>query len=376
MSTDERAGEAEEGAAPVGREPWLAALLSGIWPGVGQMHAGEPTRGAWLAAAYLAAAITFGWHMVAERGDMRIAVVAVLAMSALAVGSMVDAHHRVRDANAPEFEEARRRQPDPWKAAWLSRVVPGLGHFYIGRRPVGIAFLIGAGAIALVRPKPVGDVLYTALAIAAVGLAYLEAPVRRESSSRAIVAIGVVIFAMSLGALAATGWFRSNVAQAFRVPSESMLPTLRPGDYVWVARGADYVPRRRDLLTYRPSDHPETAMVKRVVGLPGDTLELRDKVLWVNGLKLFEPYAWHADSTVYPANLAVRDNYGPVVVPEDAWFVLGDNRDNSNDSRMTGFVAAANVIGRAYRIYWPLDRAGALRWVGPVPDERRAGAWR
>jgi signal peptidase I len=102
-------------------------------------------------------------------------------------------------------------------------------------------------------------------------------------------------------------------------------------------------------------------MVKRVVGLPGDTVELRDKKVWVNGLKLYEPYAWRADSTVYPANLAPRDNFGPVTVPERAWFVLGDNRDNSNDSRMTGCVAASSVIGRAYRIYWPLDRAGPPR---------------
>ena len=101
--------------------------------------------------------------------------------------------------------------------------------------------------------------------------------------------------------------------------------------------------------------------VKRVIGLPGETVEVQDKAVYINGRKLDEPYKIHVDSTDIqrrpwtPEELKIRDNYGPVTVPPDSYFVMGDNRDNSNDSRYWGFVTWDEIIGKPLFVYWSYE---------------------
>jgi signal peptidase I len=98
-----------------------------------------------------------------------------------------------------------------------------------------------------------------------------------------------------------------------------------------------------------------------VIGLPGETVEVRNKGVYINGNKLDEPYKIHVDSTTYspdpwtPEELKVRDNYGPVTVPPGSYFVMGDNRDNSNDSRYWGFVTWDEIIGKPLFVYWSYE---------------------
>lgn len=177
-------------------------------------------------------------------------------------------------------------------------------------------------------------------------------------------------------ALAVAIVLKTFVVQAFFIPSGSMEPTLDPGDRVLVQKVV-YGPDRGDVIVFsdpqgRPGpdrgivggfvhwlsstlgiERPEHEdFIKRVIGLPGETVELRDGRLFVDGVRIREPYLKGAVDT--------RD-YGPVRVPEDSLFVLGDNRLNSNDSRFgLGFVPVDKVVGRAFAIVWPPSRVG---WI-------------
>lgn len=177
-------------------------------------------------------------------------------------------------------------------------------------------------------------------------------------------------------ALAVAIVLKTFVVQAFFIPSGSMEPTLEPGDRVLVQKVV-YGPDRGDVIVFsdpqgRPGpdrgivggfvhwlsstlgiERPEHEdFIKRVIGLPGETVELRDGRLFVDGVQIREPYLKGAVDT--------RD-YGPVKVPEGALFVLGDNRLNSNDSRFgLGFVPVDKVVGRAFAIVWPPSRVG---WI-------------
>ncbi len=119
--------------------------------------------------------------------------------------------------------------------------------------------------------------------------------------------------------------------------------------------------KRLDIIAFKSPTDGNIPFVKRVIGLPGDTVEVRSKGLYINGNKLDEPYKIHVDSTIYssdpwtPEELKVRDNYGPVTVPPNSYFVMGDNRDNSNDSRYWGFVTWNEIIGKPLFVYWSYE---------------------
>ena len=166
--------------------------------------------------------------------------------------------------------------------------------------------------------------------------------------------------------------FTSYIAQATQVPTESMKPTILVGDHFFLDKIAfpanypsflrPYLPQRSvnrgDIVAFKSPVDGNIPFVKRVIGISGDTVMLKDKNLYINGNKLEEPYKIHVDSTVYeedpwtPEELKVRDNYGPVTVPPDNYFVMGDNRDNSNDSRYWGFITRNEIIGKPLFIYW------------------------
>lgn len=189
---------------------------------------------------------------------------------------------------------------------------------------------------------------------------------------------------------------RTFVVEAFRIPTGSMENTLLVGDFLLVNKavyGAQVPgtginlpafddPERLDVLVFSPPHEPNKNYVKRVVGVPGDTLMMRDKTLFVNGAPQREPFArqtdtardifvpgmlWQrsflldgADAELYRPS---RDNWGPITIPHDYFFMLGDNRDDSEDSRYWGLVHESAVKGRPIFIYYSFDS----RDVNPVP---------
>lgn len=146
-----------------------------------------------------------------------------------------------------------------------------------------------------------------------------------------------------------------SVAQAFQVEQYSMEPTLLPRDRVLVDKFFFRMrqPHRGDVIVLRYPLNPQRNYIKRIVALPGDTLQVTDGKLSINGRRMREPYI----------NGMAQGNYGPVTVPQDAFFVMGDNRNNSEDSRAFGALKKEFVVGQALLIYWPLSHARVLgRW--------------
>jgi signal peptidase I len=193
---------------------------------------------------------------------------------------------------------------------------------------------------------------------------------------------------------------RTFVVEAFRIPTGSMEETLLVGDFLLVNKavyGAEIPgtelrlpaftePHRGDVVVFTPPHEPAKNYVKRLVGEPGDTLEMRRKRLYLDGVPVEEPYAHYSDRTgdaVHPdmawqSNHLIarqargyhptRDNWGPLVVPDGQYFMLGDNRDNSEDSRYWGFVPRSSIHGRPWFVYYSFDAAlpGAFPWLRDV----------
>lgn len=203
---------------------------------------------------------------------------------------------------------------------------------------------------------------------------------------------------------------RTFVIEAFQIPTASMENTLLVGDFLLVNKmvygaeipGTDIElpafddPERGDVVVFEPppsaNQPPRTNYVKRIVGVPGDTLQMRNAGLIVNGLALEEPYA-HSSRRLGDVPSAhfswqrrylvgqprrrgyrpTRDNWGPIVVPADSFFVMGDNRSNSEDSRYWGFVPRDAIKGRPMIVYYSYDRrvpSGVMPWLTEIRWDR------
>jgi signal peptidase I len=168
-------------------------------------------------------------------------------------------------------------------------------------------------------------------------------------------------------------FIRTFVVQAFKIPTGSMENNLLIGDHLLVNKfiygsTATALERallpmrvigRGDIVVFKFPQEPDRDFIKRVIGLPGETLEVRNKTVYINGTALDEPYV-HFLVPPDPegqevAASGVRESYGPVTVPADQYFVMGDNRDNSQDSRWWGYLPRDLVKGKALMIYWSFD---------------------
>ena len=168
-------------------------------------------------------------------------------------------------------------------------------------------------------------------------------------------------------------FIRSFVVQAFKIPSGSMLQTLQIGDHLLVTKFAYGVkipftntmiierdgPAHGDIIVFEFPEDPSKDFIKRVIGLPGDVIEIKDKQVFRNGVQLSESYIQHVDSST---SVPRRDNFGPVMVPENKYFVMGDNRDESYDSRFWGFVERNTIEGKALVLYWSWESLTNIRW--------------
>jgi signal peptidase I len=162
---------------------------------------------------------------------------------------------------------------------------------------------------------------------------------------------------------------RTWVFQAFKIPTGSMEPNLLVGDHLIVNKMRFMPIKRGDVVVFKFPKDPERDFIKRVIGLPGDKIELHKKKVYVNGQPIEEPYAHFmeppsSDGTVHTDDL--REEYGPVNVPADQYFMMGDNRDNSEDSRYWGFLPKSYVKGNAEFLYFSVDDQSSLvsgtRW--------------
>jgi signal peptidase I len=183
---------------------------------------------------------------------------------------------------------------------------------------------------------------------------------------------------------------RTFVFQQSKIPTGSMIPTLLVGDYIMVNKFAfaplSSIPllaraehvllpvrdlKRGDIIVFKYPEEPEKDYIKRVIGLPGETLEVRDRQVYIDGKPLDEKYKIHRN----PKGLNFdQDDYRPTRIPENSLFCMGDNRDNSKDSRSWGFVPRDYVKGRAFMIWWSYDEdLGA--WQKTAFADKASGVW-
>jgi signal peptidase I len=179
------------------------------------------------------------------------------------------------------------------------------------------------------------------------------------------------------------------VVHPMTVPTPSMEPTILVGDRLLIDkfnyrngfnRGSSITPslpiERGDIIVFKYPEQPEILYVKRAIGLPGETLEIRDKKVYVNGQPIDEPYKVHRDSITHRRTSdsyflsfdSQRDNYGPVVVPEESYFMMGDNRDDSADSRYFGFLQRDYVVGRPLIVFWSYEDSSDAYLKTTLPE--------
>lgn len=177
---------------------------------------------------------------------------------------------------------------------------------------------------------------------------------------------------------------RAEIVQAFHIPSGSMEPTLLIGDHLLVSKSSYGVklplserilipmgePERGDVVVFHFREGKDD-LIKRIIGLPGEILEIKNKVVYINGRKIDDEWGYFTDSRIFPAEAQLRDNFGPVNVPEGHYFMMGDNRDNSYDSRFWngaqgGFISREAIVGKAVLIHWSWKAPSwGVRWNRP-----------
>lgn len=187
----------------------------------------------------------------------------------------------------------------------------------------------------------------------------------RENVEAIVVAVILALF------------IRTFIVQAFKIPSGSMKETLQIGDHILVNKFIYGIklpflqttlvsitdPQRDDVVVFEFPEDKDKDFIKRVVGVAGDAVEVRNKKVWVNGVLQEGTYIVNSDPHIFPGNLQPRDNFGPVTVPAHSLFVMGDNRDHSYDSRYWGFVDLKAIKGKAFIIYWSWDKDNfGVRW--------------
>jgi signal peptidase I len=223
------------------------------------------------------------------------------------------------------------------------------------------------------------------------------APTFKKSVAREYLESLVVAFILAT-------FIRTFVVQAFKIPTGSMENNLLIGDHLLVNKVV-YSPslgrfedvgmgkrpiQRGHVVVFKYPDDANRDFIKRVIGLPGETIEIRAKRVYINGQPLDEPYVHFLEPPLRPEDpeYGIRsdgqgDNYGPQTVPEGKLFVMGDNRDNSKDSRYWGFLPADQVKGRALMVYWSYEasreeyhRTGYVEWIKDTLSAFGKTRWR
>ena len=187
----------------------------------------------------------------------------------------------------------------------------------------------------------------------------------RENVEAVLIAVVLALF------------IRTFFIESYVIPTGSMLNTIQLGDQILVNKFIYGVkipfldktlinlsnPERDDIVVFIPPHDPKNPYIKRVIGVAGDKIQIIDKQLFVNDKPVNERYEIFSDPNIYPSNHAKRDNFGPLIVPANSLFFMGDNRDSSFDSRFWGVVDLKKVRGKALITYWSWDNKNKkVRW--------------
>ncbi len=347
------------------KKSWLAVNLSILWPGLGQVYANAVLKGVLLAVGQIVAIAIALWSIFDAEGNTLLGLVLCPVVIGIWFFSLFDAHYSASRFAPPGTEPIPRQHKDPWFAVFLSQVIPGLGHLYSEKIIVG-AFFFFCAAILIVLKELFPSLLLFPPLLTAVACyhAYVSFPQRRRRSTDFMLAIAAAILLVRL-TFNYTPTLINQQIERFIIPSESMLPTLKVEDRIFVSKSTRYRPKSGDIIVFQPTDvarqaeadpaqfsntDQEKFYVKRIIGQPGQTIQISQGKVYLNGQLQDETYLREPPSY----------EWGPETIPANSYFVLGDNRNRSADSHLWGFLPQENIVGKAYKIYWPPHRVMPL----------------
>ncbi len=350
------------------KEPWLAVILSTFLAGIGQIYTGNIIKG-WLFFIIQLLLYVFGFGLVfSSKGDIVVGIVLFVTGLAFGIFNLFDAYKSAVNKNEPDFEVTRKSNKDPWKAVFLTRIVPGIGHIYLEKTFLGIFIITVWISSFFWQPASENIILAILIIIANIVVftaiayhAYVVSPVKRESSKKAIIIICVLSIIIPLFIIPIAAVNRAYIAESRYVASNAMLPTLQINDRLIINKW-DYhfqSPQRKDILIFlvtdtirsqNPTIKVTDIFLQRLIGLPGETVEVKQGKVFINNRPLQEDYI--AEPAEYELDAKI--------VPPNSYFVLGDSRNNSFDSHIWGFLPKVNIIGKAVKIFFPFNRMRIL----------------
>jgi signal peptidase I len=261
-----------------------------------------------------------------------------------------------------------KKKRKPIVAAILSSLAPGQGQLYNGQIIKGISFLLSLILLLFIMFRIGLHHSFYGLAIVLlifmffllfiIGEAFFTARKKKEfilkPYNKWYIYLLIILLINSI-VLIPTNFLTNKVLgfSAYKMPTGSMEPTLSIGDYL--VADLKYFKKNElqkgDLVIFQSPEDPAKISIKRIIALEGEKIEIKSKQVYIDDVRLSEGYKVHHDNEVYPG----RDNFGPVIVPSDHCFVLGDNRDKSMDSRHWDSLPIKNIKGKPLYIYWARD---------------------
>lgn len=364
------------------KEPWLAVSLSWLVPGCGQFYLRSYVRG--IIFIMLIGLFHVFWlaSLVSTECSIILTIAVVFCdLTVLPVFACVDAFKTAKRINTEKFETERASSKDPWLTVFLSLLLAGLGHAYI-RKGGFLVLYIFIFLVLRILSMRILSLLAIYVIIAALFLfrvlvcihAYAASPVHRERKKNAIIIFAVFLVLVQCLSGILIPWLDTKYLIQISSPSmgSSMSPTIKEGDKTITSKLA-YIwgnPEIGDIVLITVPEYKDP-WCKRVVAVGGETVQVKDGQIYVNGKKRSFKIPRDLSKDSYQSNqitddTEIDDSYmefgtdKPYLVPEGCYFVLGDNIQNSVDSRYYGAFSKDSIIGKVVRIYWPLRRIGTL----------------
>ena len=334
------------------KEPWLAVNLSLFFPGIGQFYTGNIARGCFLILIQLGLyGLSIGL-IFSSTGNIILGSLVLGISLCFSVWTIFDSYQCAEKINHLILKKRKKRVKDPWFAVFLSRLIPGVGHLYMNK--VWLSILLFTFFVSSLLVDLVPILLKSLIAYHV----YIESPIGRKAKKINILIICIFSVIMSIMIAIQLLFIKSYIAEPYSVFTSSMTPILQRGDRVLVDK---YIyrlhsPQRGDIVLFFPTatlqkQNFQEILIKRVIGLPGEAVEIQGGTVYINHQPLEENYIKNR----------VQSHSQPITVPPNSYLVLGDNRTTSYDSLDWGLVPRPNIRGKISKRLWPLQRMGEIR---------------
>ena len=351
------------------KNPWQAVNWSFLIPGVGQIYSEKIIRGILLILFWVCLVIVGLYIIFAPNPNPSRVLILLPVFLIFFIFNLFDAYRCAKRFNRL-FAQKELIPPDvllteaiksnkPWMAIFLSMIIPGAGHLYVKRWVRGIIFLIIsiAGWMVLKDYHIWLQTLTSCFIIFVIYDAYCvgQSP---EVKAKFPIIFFIILMIWRLSPLPAAFFIKNTLVEVFAVPTSSMTPTIQTGDRIIVEK-ITYrfsAPRVGDIIVFKSPENLEVKFGQRVIAEEDDTVEIRgDGKIYINQKLFLKQFS---DILYFSGNYAIKD---PYLVQKNTYFTMGDNHNNSRDSRYYGAIPRQNVIGRVYKIYSPSIRAGPVK---------------